>query len=106
MGSTPNKPNQVTSKADIKNGDKKGEENKKGDGKTNKVEADDKKNSNGWFNLEYDEVFEEIMDIKDLQIKGDMLLSENMGKPKETYETLENIAQSINYIYNSQLWVN
>jgi hypothetical protein len=46
------------------------------------------------------------MDIKDLQIKGDMLLSENMGKPKETYETLENIAQSINYIYNSQLWVN
>jgi hypothetical protein len=47
MGSTPNKPNQVTSKADIKNGDKKGEENKKGDGKTNKVEADDKKNSNG-----------------------------------------------------------
>ena len=106
MGSAPNKPNQVNSKTDTKNGDKKGEENKKGDGKPNKVEADDKKNSNGWLNLEYDEVFEEIMDIKDLQIKGDMLLSENIGKPKETYETLENIAQSINYFYNSQLWVN
>ena len=34
------------------------------------------------------------MDIKDLLIKGDMLLSENTGKPKETYETVENIAQS------------
>ena len=39
------------------------------------------------------------MDIKDLQIKGDMLLSENIGKPKETYETLENIAQSKNIFY-------
>ena len=95
MGCTPNKSIQVNSKTDNKNGEKKGEEGKKGDGKTNKVEADDKKNSNRFIYIEYDEVFEEIMDIKDLQIKGDMLLSENIGKPKETYETLENIAQSI-----------
>lgn len=40
-------------------------------------------------------VFEEIMDVKDLHIKGAMLLSETEGKPKETYETIENIAPGI-----------
>ena len=36
-------------------------------------------------------VFEEIADIQDLKIKGAMLLSESIGKPKENYDTLENI---------------
>lgn len=41
-------------------------------------------------------MFEEIGDIKDLQIKGAMLLSETEGKPRETYETLNNIAPGKN----------
>jgi calcium-dependent protein kinase len=56
----------------------------------NKQKETDKKNLN--INV----VFEEIADIKDLQIKGAMLLSETEGKPRETYETLENIAP-VNY---------
>jgi hypothetical protein len=42
--------------------------------------------------VNYNMVFEEIMDVKDLQIKGAMLLSETEGKPKETYTTIVNIA--------------
>jgi hypothetical protein len=45
-------------------------------------------------------VFEEISDIKDLQIKGAMLLSESIGKPKDTYETKENIAPGKILLYN------
>lgn len=40
----------------------------------------------------YSAAFEEILDIRDMNIKGEMLLSENFGKPKETYDNLENIA--------------
>jgi calcium-dependent protein kinase len=48
-------------------------------------QAQDKKNVN--MNM----VFEEIMDVKGAE-KGAMLLSESIGKPRETYETIENIA--------------
>ena len=37
-------------------------------------------------------VFEEIAGIQDLQIKGAMLLSESIGKPKDNYDTIEDIA--------------
>jgi hypothetical protein len=37
---------------------------------------------------------EEILDVKDLQIKGEMLMSESIGKPKDIYETIENISPS------------
>jgi hypothetical protein len=53
--------------------------------------------------LNVDQVFEEIKDIKHLQIKGTMLLNETTGKPKDFYDTLNNIAQCINFyltIYN------
>jgi hypothetical protein len=43
--------------------------------------------------LNVDQVFEDIQDIKDLQIKGIVLLSESFGKPKDYYDTLSNIAQ-------------
>lgn len=43
--------------------------------------------------LNVDQVFEEIKDIKDLQTKGMMLISESTGKPKDFYDTLSNIAQ-------------
>lgn len=36
--------------------------------------------------------FEEIGDIRDMNIKGEMLLSENVGKPREMYDNVENIA--------------
>ena len=42
-------------------------------------------------NLNVNVVFEEIMDVKGAE-KGAMLLSESIGKPRETYETIENIA--------------
>jgi len=32
------------------------------------------------------------MDIKTVQIKGDMLISETTGKPKDHYDIIENIA--------------
>jgi hypothetical protein len=38
------------------------------------------------------------MDVKDLQIKGTMLLSENIGRPRDKYETLDNIAPGNNNI--------
>ncbi len=37
---------------------------------------------------------EEILDVKDLQINGEMMMSETIGKPKDIYETIENISQS------------
>lgn len=40
----------------------------------------------------YSAAFEEIMDIRDMNIKGEMLLSENFGKPREMYDNVENIA--------------
>ena len=46
---------------------------------------------------------EEIFDVKDLQIKGEMLMSESEGKPKDNYETIENITPSkkdINFLKN------
>jgi len=43
--------------------------------------------------LNVDQIFEEIQDIKDLRIKGMMLLSESFGKPRDFYENLSNIAQ-------------
>ena len=36
--------------------------------------------------------FEEIGDIRDMDIKGEMLLSENFGKPREMYDSVEDIA--------------
>jgi hypothetical protein len=54
----------------------------------------DKKNLSIFIvkDIDLNGVFEEIGDIKDMQIKGAMLLSETVGRPRETYETLENIA--------------
>jgi len=51
---------------------------------------------------------EEILDVKDLQIKGEMLMSESIGKPKELYETIENISPSkitLHLIFNFQIIV-
>lgn len=42
--------------------------------------------------LDFDDVLEDIMDIKTVQIKGDMLFSETNGKPKDHYDVLESIA--------------
>lgn len=64
------------------------DKNVEGKDKEGQQESKDKDKKNVNINI----VFEEIMDIKDLQIKGAMLLSETEGKPRETYETLENIA--------------
>jgi hypothetical protein len=33
-------------------------------------------------------------EIMDLQINGEMLMSESVGKPKDIYETIENISPS------------
>jgi hypothetical protein len=64
-----------------------------GDNKFSKQENEkDKKEEKDKKNLNMDLVFEEIKDIKDLQIKGAMLLNENYGKPREIYELLKNIA--------------
>jgi hypothetical protein len=41
---------------------------------------------------DFEDVLEDIMDIKTVQIKGEMLFSETQGKPKDHYETLENLA--------------
>jgi calcium-dependent protein kinase len=43
-------------------------------------------------NMNLNNVFEEIQDLKDLNIKGAMLLSESIGKPRDKYDTLENIS--------------
>ena len=51
-----------------------------------------KSNSNNPQDNKYSAAFEEIMDIRDMNIKGEMLLSENFGKPKDMYENIENIA--------------
>jgi calcium-dependent protein kinase len=45
-----------------------------------------------YSNLDFDDVLEDIMDIKTVQIKGEMLFSETNGKPKDHYEVLDNIA--------------
>jgi len=37
-------------------------------------------------------VLEDIMDMRYVQIKGEMLFSETNGKPKDHYDVLENIA--------------
>jgi calcium-dependent protein kinase len=42
--------------------------------------------------IDFDDVLEDIMDIKTVQIKGEMLFSETNGKPKDHYDVLENIA--------------
>jgi len=41
---------------------------------------------------------EEIADIKELHSKGVILMSESVGRPRDIYETVENIAPS-NSIY-------
>ena len=49
----------------------------------------------GFFNrckLDFDDVLEDIMDMRCVQIKGEMLFSETNGKPKDHYDVLENIA--------------
>jgi hypothetical protein len=46
------------------------------------------------FNKDYNNVFQELADIKDLMIKGAMLLSESVGKPKRTYEDIKMLASS------------
>ncbi len=43
-------------------------------------------------NVNMNAVFEEIMDLKELQLKGAMLISETGGKPREKYETIDTIA--------------
>ena len=43
-------------------------------------------------NVNINAVFEEIMDLKELQLKGAMLISETGGKPREKYETIDTIA--------------
>lgn len=40
----------------------------------------------------FDDVMEDIMDIKSVQVKGDMLFSETQGKPRDHYELGENLA--------------
>ena len=50
--------------------------------KKEKVEEGKKPNN-------FDDVLEDIMDIKTVQIKGDMLFSETEGKPSEHYEFLD-----------------
>ena len=40
----------------------------------------------------FDDVMEDIMDIKSVQVKGDMLFSETQGKPRDHYELYENLA--------------
>lgn len=40
----------------------------------------------------FDDVFEDIGDIKNVMFKGEMLFSETLGKPKDHYDVLENIA--------------
>lgn len=37
-------------------------------------------------------MLEDIMDIKTVQIKGEMLFSETHGKPKDHYEVMDGIA--------------
>ena len=48
---------------------------------TKKEKAEDGKKPNN-----FDDVLEDIMDIKTVQIKGDMLFSETEGSFKEHYE--------------------
>jgi hypothetical protein len=60
--------------------------------KTNKLNTDSKLFKEERHHI-LDQVFEEIKDIKDLQIKGMMLLSESIGKPRDLYDTMMNIAQ-------------
>jgi hypothetical protein len=58
--------------------------------------AEEKKvqNNESKFKLttDYNNVFQEIADIKDLMIRGAMLLSESVGKPKRTYEDIKMLA--------------
>ena len=54
-----------------------------------KEKADDGKKPNN-----FDDVLEDIMDIKTVQIKGDMLFSETEGKPSDHYE-FKNKMQSV-----------
>lgn len=42
----------------------------------------------------YDEVIEDIMDIKSVQVKGEMLFSETIGKPKDHYLYGEELSQN------------
>lgn len=42
--------------------------------------------------LDFDDVLEDIMDIKTVQIKGEMLFSETIGKPKDHYNIIESIS--------------
>lgn len=55
-------------------------------------QAKDAKGSQNVQDSKYSAAFEEIMDIRDMNIKGEMLLSENFGKPREMYDNVENIA--------------
>lgn len=52
--------------------------------------ANDKNEKNKAKN--FDDVMEDIMDIKSVQVKGDMLFSETQGKPRDHYELYENLA--------------
>lgn len=59
---------------------------KKQESKLNNKEVEKHKAKN------FDDVMEDIMDIKSVQVKGDMLFSETQGKPRDHYELFENLA--------------
>jgi len=42
--------------------------------------------------IDFDDVMEDILDIKTVQVKGEMLFSETPGKPRDHYDLYENIA--------------
>jgi hypothetical protein len=44
------------------------------------------------FKVDFEDVLEDIGDIKNVMFKGEMLFSETLGKPKDHYDVLENIA--------------